>query len=112
LSKGRGEGCGRCENWYANVEDKHKSDIASTQYLWFGGNFKKHENEYSALERALNALGLETPGTWLYAYLYWKKEDGTVVKWTSGSISPPENYWKNILKPKMDNLFAGYTGQT
>ena len=27
LSRGRDEGCGRCENWYLNVEDKHKNEI-------------------------------------------------------------------------------------
>ena len=88
LSKGRGEGCSRCECWYTNVEDKHKKDIADTQYLWFGGNYMKHNDEYSALKNAMSKLKLETPGTWIYIYLYWKKEDGTIVKWTSGSEAP------------------------
>ena len=112
LSRGRNEGCGRCENWYLNVEDKHKNEIENTPYLWFGGNYIKHSDEYAALHNTIDALGLKKPGIWIYVYLYWKKEDGTIVKWTSGSISPKADYWKKTLKPKMNNLFAGYNGLT
>lgn len=101
LSKGRNQGCGRCSNWYDNIEDKHKSDIANTSYLWFTGEYKTHGSEYSALESKMRGIGFDVPGTWVYVYLYWKKEDGTVKKWCSGSISPQANYW-STLKSKMD----------
>ena len=35
LSKGRGQGCSRCNDWYSNIEDKHKADIAKTNYFFF-----------------------------------------------------------------------------
>ena len=109
LSKGRGQGCSRCGNWYSNIEDKHKADIAKTNYFWFTGEYITHGSEYSALEKEMSKLGLETPGWWVYIYLYWKKEDGTIIKWCSGSQSPSERYW-DTLKHQMNSHFAGYVG--
>ena len=109
LSKGRGQGCSHCNNWYSNIEDKHKADIAKTSYFWFTGEYNTHGSEYSALKAEMSKLGLETPGTWVYIYLYWKKEDGTIVKWCSGSQSPSEQYW-DTLTYQMNSHFAGYVG--
>lgn len=113
LTKGSGYGCGFCDNWGSLVK-KCKSQIAQTSYLWFSGQYVDNPNEYAALESQMQKLGFSVPGTWIFLYLYWKKEDGSEVSWHPGHVNPGspsiEKFWTNVLKKNIDSKFSGYVG--
>lgn len=107
LTKGVNQGCGHCDDAHKNVIEPLKSFFASSGYLICSGEWVEHYDEYKALEDKIEALKLATPGTWIFFYLYWKKEDGTEQKWTSGSQDPGKKY-KDTFKDKIKSMFAGY----
>ena len=111
LSKGRNHGCGRCDNFYNNVYDPLLSWFKSTKYFYLAGNYKEQQSDYINLEAKISNYSLDIPGKWIYLYLFWKKEDGSIVKWTSGSISPQASY-KQDFKDRITTMFAGYSGDT
>ena len=109
LTKGYGYKCDHCNNFHDNVLRQLSGWFGSTQYFYAAGEYVDHNSEYLALENFLKGAGLDTPGTWIYLYLYWKKEDGTFVKWTSGSINPDASY-AETFKNKILESFSGYSG--
>ena len=62
----------------------------------------------------MTELGFSVPGTWIFLYLYWKKEDGSVVSWHPGHVDPGspsiEKFWTDVLKKTIDSKFSGYVG--
>lgn len=109
LTKGYGYKCDHCNNFHDYVLRQLSGWFGSTQYFYAAGEYVEHNSEYLALENFLIGAGLDTPGTWIYLYLYWKKEDGTFVKWTSGSINPAASY-AETFRSKILESFSGYSG--
>jgi hypothetical protein len=62
----------------------------------------------------MKKLGFSVPGTWIFPYLYWKKEDESVVSWNPGHVNPGspsiKKFWTNVLKKTIDSKFSGYVG--
>lgn len=108
LTKGYKKGCSRCDDLHDNVIVPMTEEFKTTGYIILEGSYAENLLEYDALDTKLRHVKLQTPGTWAYVYMYWKKEDGTEQKWTSGSIAPNKGY-QNTIRSKWKELFAGYS---